>query len=152
MRRVNMTVAFLGSDDYWRTTELVLRKWNIFHKLVAEGADIFIFTNANNFDRTCYEMIAQLKMHHSNIELHYYHAGFDYDVGYMAYMSEIYDKVFFPPMGSLLPRQVRDRQIIDKCDILITYCSANPLHEGQQRTALSIEYAKQKNKRVINII
>lgn len=76
-----MTVAFLGINDFWQSPQLVIRMWNVLHVLINDGADVFLFSNDNYFDRTCYEMISQLKMHHSNIELHYHHGGFFCDVG-----------------------------------------------------------------------
>lgn len=146
-----MTVAFIGSDDYERTVKLVVRMWDALFKLIDDGADIFLFNNANRFDNDFHDMVSQLKKFHPNFQLHYHHGIFDYDIGYVDFMSDFYDKVIFPEKEILLPRRRRNMAMIDKCDVLVTYCSDKPLQSGQENTVLEIEYAKQKKKRVINV-
>ena len=148
-----MTVAFIGSDEYTRTPQLAISMWSVLGKLVAEeGTDVFLFSNANFFDNDCLLIVSQLKMYHPTIERHYYHGIFDYDVGYVHDMKAIYDKVFFPRMGFPLREHLRSRQMIDRCDILVTFCSSNDLQDTQKsQTVLAIEYARKKKKHVINL-
>lgn len=148
-----MTVAFIGSDNYTQTSLLAIRMWEVVANLVVEeGADVFLFSNANFYEHICWEIVSQLKMNYSNIERHYHHGGFDYDIGYVDYLKEFYDNLFFPKMGVPLPRYLRNRAMIDKCDVLITYCSNEELHAEQKSlTALAIVYAREKNKRVVNL-
>ena len=153
MRSVNMIVAFIGSDNYTRSTHTAIQMWGVLGKLVVEeGANIFLFNNANFFDNDCLLIVSQLKMHHPHIERHYHHGVFDYDIGYVEYMKEKYDKVFFPRIGFPLREHLRNRQMIDKCDVLITYCNNDELlSEQKSQTVRAIEYAQEKKKRVINL-
>ena len=148
-----MTVAIIGVDEYVWTTALAIRAWRTLAKLVVrEGANIFLFNNGGQFDRECWTIVSQLKTRHSEIERHYHHGGCDYDVGYVDYISEFYDKVVFPQMGIPLRCYLRDRQMIDKCDVLVTWCLYEDLHAEQKNpAALAILYAQYKKKRVINL-
>ena len=148
-----MTVAFIGPDNYERTALLAIDIWKVLTKLVVdENATIFLFSNANSFDSDCYTVVSQMKERNNEIEMHYYHGVFDYDVGYVSYMSEIYDKVFFPPKGAPFPRYLRDRTMIDNCDVLVTWCNNEKSDAGRQNAAeLAIAYAQMKNKRIINL-
>ena len=148
-----MIVAFIGSNEYTRTPRLAINMWGVLSKLVVEnGADVFLFSNTNFFDSDCLLIISQLKMLHSNIETHYHHGVFDYDIGYVDIMAEKYDKVFFPRMGFPLRKDLRNRQMIDKCDVLVTCCDGDELHaEPKSSTALAVEYAQEKKKVVINL-
>ena len=90
-----MKVAFIGSDYYTRTPYLAISMFDIFANLIAEGAEVFLFNNANSFCNDCLLVIDQMKMHHPNIKRH---------------------------------RNLRNRKMIDECDVLITYCSNEELH------------------------
>ena len=148
-----MIVAFIGSDYYTRTPQLVVRMWETLSgTLTVDRPNIFMFNNANFFDCDCRMMVSQLKMHNRTIEMHYYHGGYDYDIGYFNYFDEYFDKVFFPKMGVVFPCQLRNCLMIDRCEVLITFCSDDELRgEPKSLTALAIEYAKQKKKRIINL-
>ena len=148
-----MVVAFIGSDYYTRAPLLAVRMWETLSETITvDGPNIFMFNNDNFFDHDCCIMVAQLKMHNHAIEMHYYHGGYDYDIGYFNYFDEHFDKVFFPQMRIVLPRQLRNRLMIDRCDVLVTYCSDDELQaEPKTLTALAIEYAQQKKKRIINL-
>ena len=136
-----MIVAFIEPDDYFPTAKMTIRLWEVISSLVEkENAKVFLFTNAGYFDQGCFKIVSQLKMLHPNIERHYYHGCFDYDVGYVHWMSDIYDKVHFPPMGFPLPSSTRNKMVVDKCDVVVT-CGV----------ASAAEYAKRINKRVINV-
>lgn len=119
----------MGPSDHEKSPFLTMRTWEVLTKLVTEGgANVFLFNNGGQFDRDCWEIVSQLKMHHPNIELHYYHSGCDYDVGYVDY------------------------QMIDKCDVLVTYYYLLQLEEKPNDPAvLAVKYAQEKNKNVINL-
>ena len=148
-----MTVAFIGSVDYQRKPFLIIKMWEVLLSLIKnDGADVFLFANAGQFDSDFYKMLSQVKERYSNIERHYYHGGFDYGVGYVSYMEVFYDKVFFPPMGTPLLRDLRNRAMIDKCDIVVAYCNPESKETANHRiVARSIDYARKNNKRIINL-
>ena len=148
-----MVVAIIGTDDYERSAFIVVRMWEVLTKLVSkEGARVFLFNNSGQFDQSCFEIVSQLKTRSPEIERHYYHGVFDYDVGYVSYMKERYEKVFFPEKGVPLKRCLRDRQMIDKCDVLVTYYYDLLLEEEPNSPiALAVAYARQKKKQIINL-
>lgn len=147
-----MVVAIIGSNDYNRSSSMAIRMWSIIGRLVVkDGDNIFLFSNANSFDKDCWEIVSQLKMHF-NVERHYIHGGCDYDVGYVDNLSEFYDELYFPEKGIVFPCYLRDRAMIDKCDVLVTYCDNEQLQtERKNSVALAVAYAMQKKKRVINL-
>ena len=148
-----MTVAFIGSVNYPRTPILIMKMWEILLKLIKyEDANIFLFANAGKLDSDCFTMVSQLKERYSNIERHYHHGVFDYDVGYVSHMKEIYDEVHFPPKEHPLSRDLRNREMIDKCDVLVTYCNPNDQETAYHENVLNaMKYAREKNKRIINL-
>ena len=148
-----MTVAFIGFDKYARTVALRIGLQVVINNLIVnEGAKTFLFNNGGYFDSDCYSIVSQLKKRYPHIERHYYHGGFDYDVGYVDWMKEHYDKVYFPPMGIPYPRYLRDRKIIDACEVLVTCYDNDQLQaEKMSATALAVEYALIRKKKVINL-
>ena len=148
-----MIVAIIGPNDHHRSAFLAMRTWEVLTKLVTrESARVFLFNNGGQFDRDCWEIVAQLKSRMPEIEMHYYHGVFDYDVGYVSYMKESYDKVFFPEKGIPLKGYLRDRQMIDECDVLVTYYYDLQLEEEPKSSAvLAVEYAQSKKKKIINM-
>ena len=148
-----MVVAFIEADKYERTAALAIRAWNVLSKLVVEeGADVFLFNNEGPFDNDCWLIVSQLQMLYPNIQRHYYHGGCDYDVGYVDYMSDSYDKVIFPEQGSPFPSNLRDRAMIDRCDVVLTYCNNKQMQsERKSGGALAVELARKMKKRVINL-
>ena len=148
-----MIVAVIGPNDHERTAMLAIRTWEVLSKLVTEnGANIFLFNNGGQFDRDCWEVVSQLKRRVPEIERHYYHGVFDYSVGYVSYMKEFYDKVFFPTQGVPLKSHSRNCQMIDKCDVLLTYYYELQLNEEPKTsTVLAVEYARKKKKQIINL-
>ena len=146
-----MVVAFIGVDNHQRTAKLAIQIWKTLTALLNEGANNFLFNNDNDLDRDCRVVVSQLKKRHPKIKMHYYHGIFDYDVGYIDWMKEFYDEVH-PPKGIPLKRYFRNCAMIDKCDVLVTYCTNDELQsESKSFTAVAIEYALYKKKRVINL-
>ena len=148
-----MIVAFIGSDSYWRKAYFAVKMWEaICTTISVDGPNIFLFNNANYFNNDCLTIVDQLKKRYRKIERWYFHGGCDYDVGYVRYMARRYDKVCFPMQRIVFPCYMRDRSMIDKCDVLITYCTSDELDADKQSLcALAIEYARANNKRLINI-
>ena len=148
-----MTVAFIGSVDYQRKPFLIIKMCEVLLSLINnDGADVFLFAQAGQFDNDFYTMVSQLKERYTYIETHYHHGGFDYDIGYINYMEVFYDKVFFPPMGTPLLRDLRNRVMIDKCDVVVAYCNPESKETANHRIiARSIDYARKNNKRIINL-
>ena len=139
---MRMIVAFIEPKEYTRTAVIAEKLQDVITKLVVkDGAYIFLFSNAGQFDDDCYEIVSKLKKHYPYIERHYYHGTFDYDKGYVDWMSEFYDTVNFPPMGFVISPHSRDCLMIDICEVLVT-CGATS----------AIEYARKKKKRIINLL
>ena len=134
-----MIVAFIEPDKYERTTETTARLRDVIRNLVVnDGARVFLFANAGFFDNDCYTIVSQLKAQHPYIERHYFHGGCDYDVGYVDWMANHYDKVHFPTKGVARPDYLRNSVMIDKCDTLVSHGAVS-----------AVEYARRKQKRVI---
>ncbi|MCH5157392.1 MAG: hypothetical protein J1G02_05935 [Clostridiales bacterium] len=136
-----MIVAFVEPDEYEQKAWIVEKLQDVITQLVIkEGAIVFMFTNAGNFDGDCYTIVSRLKKYYPYIERLYFHGGCDYDVGYVNWMSEFYDNLHFPEKGVVISSHMRDCAMIDMCTVVVT-CGSAP----------SVEYARQKKKRVINI-
>ena len=148
-----MIVAVIGPSDYDKSAFLIMRKWEVLSKLVSkEGAKVFLFNNGGQFDRDCWEIVSQLKMRIPEIERHYYHGVFESDDSYFSYMKNYYDKVFYPEKNHPLSAYLRDCQMIDNCDVLVTYYYDLQLEdEPENPVVLVVKYAQKKKKRIINL-
>ena len=137
-----MVVAFIEPKEYTRTAVIAEKVQDVITKLVIkDGAYIFLFSNAGQFDDDCYEIVSKLKKRYPYIERHYYHGTFDYDRGYVDWMSEFYDFVHFSAKGLVISSHLRNCIMIDLCDVVVT-CGAMS----------TVEYARKKKKRIMNLI
>ena len=137
-----MIVAFIEPKEYIRTAVIAEVLQDVITKLVIKDcAHIFLFSNAGQFDDDCYTVVSKLKKCYPYIERHYYHGSCDYDSGYVDWMSNFYDYVHFQPKGFVISSYLRDCLMIDVCDVMVT-CGAMS----------SVEYARKKKKRVINLL
>lgn len=148
-----MVVAIIGPKDYEKTSFLAVRTWEVLSKLVSrDGANFFLFNNGGQFDRDCWKIVSQLKMRVPEIERHYYHGLFEKEFNYLSRMKKYYDKVYFPEKTHPLSGYLRNCQMIEKCDVLVTYYYDLQLEEEPESSiALAVEYARAKKKRIINL-
>lgn len=149
-----MIVAFIEPDRYEPTAAILLRLRDVIGNLVMNnGAYVFMFTNAGPFDNDCYTVVSQFKKLHPDIERHYFHGVFDYDVGYVDWMASHYDRVHFPPKGIVFPGNLRNCSMIDKCDVVVTCYNGDQSQAVHKSVAtLAVEYAQSKGRRVINVL
>ena len=137
-----MIVAFIEPKEYTRTAAIAEVLQDVITRLVVkDGACIFLFSNAVQFDHDCYEIVSKLKKRYPYIERHYYHGSCDYDKGYVDWMSDFYDNVHFPAKGVVISSHLRDYTMIDMCDVLVT-CGA----------MWAVEFAQKMKKQVIDLL
>ena len=149
-----MVVAFIGAKKIPRTAELAIRFWEVLSKLVSEDvADIFLFTNEGAFDDACWLIVSQLQMRHDNIRRIYVCGDSD---DKLKEIVKGYEKAFVVDelfTNGILAESVRNRLMVDLCDVLVTYCDTSykstPRIEEEEETAVA--YAKKKKKRIINL-
>ena len=167
-----MTVAFIGHRNVVQTETLENQLKEVITTLIEdENADTFLFGSKSNFDSICYKVVSALKETYSHIKRVYVRAVYEYiDRDYTDYLLSFYEETFFPDKvngAGTNSYVVRNRVMVDMCDVLVTYCDENytpakkingsatfnvvKQHNKRSGTVISNVYAHKKKKRIINL-
>lgn len=153
-----MKVAFIGHRKIEYSQELENRLTNtIEHLIVNDGADEFMFGSVSDFNDLCYDVVTELKERYVHIRRIRVRAEFEHiDDEYTEFLLSIYEDTFYPPQvhgAGRLSYIKRNQVMVDMCDILIVYFNEKyvPYTQTNSGTKIAVEYAKKKNKRLINL-
>ena len=154
----NLTIAFIGHRDLNITKDLIWSLENVLGAcIVDEGAKYFLFGSKSNFNDLCYRYVSKFKRFCPDIVREYIRADYEFpSEKYAAFLRERYEKTEYPSElhNTRENRYVkRNKIMIDRCDILVTYYNKNYVPENgfKSGTRIAVEYAKKKRKRVINL-
>lgn len=157
-----MTVAFIGHRRIEYSVKLESElKAVILNFIVNENADTFLFGSKSEFNSLCSKVVSELQTEHKQIKKVYVRAEYEYiDKDYTDYLLESYDDTYFPKQvegAGRLSYIKRNKEMIDSCDVLITYfndsyqpCTAK--HKTNSGTKIAVEYAKSKHTRIVNLL
>lgn len=129
--------------------------------IVREDAQTFLFGSKSEFDRLCHEIVTELKCEYPHIRRVLVRAEYEYiNREYENYLLLSYEETYFPPSVSgagALSYVKRNREMIDRCDVLVTYCNADyappsTYREKKSGTKIAVDYAAKKKKRIINVV
>ena len=62
-----MRIAFIGHRTVVDATQVKIRLIEVIERLIADGADTFLFGSRSEFDRLCWEVVTELQAQHPNI-------------------------------------------------------------------------------------
>lgn len=157
-----MKVAFIGHRKFEKTETLKPNLKDIVTALIDEGADTFLFGSKSQFDEMCYEVVTELQKTFPHIRRIDVRASNEHlPQIYIDIILKHYEQTIFPEgvRGAGYRSYVkRNQAMIDMCDILVTYFDKDYTPVGRSRiskrsgTTLAVEYARRKNKRIINVI
>lgn len=154
-----MNVAFIGHRNTAQTKELKERLLICVENLIAhENADTFLFGSKSAFNDICYDLVSRLKTRHKHIRRVFVRAEYEnINKEYSDYLLSLYETTFFPPQAHRAGAAAyieRNRAMIDICDVLITYFDDGYSPQTGNKisgTKRAVEYARLKNKRIINL-
>ena len=149
-----MTVAFIVRENIEVTEALKKRLEKIITELVVnEWASTFMFTHIGAFDRVCYEIVTKLKKLFLGIQRFCVNGERNYDDRKVEYFSEVYEKYLAPSDTDSMSYETRDIAMVERCDVLVTYCDINYQLNAKwvNCTAAAMAHAWKKKKRIINL-
>lgn len=153
-----MKVAFIGHRNIEQTQKLREQEARIVETLIInENAEIFLFGSKSAFDKLCYEVVTKLREKYEDIRRIFVRAEYEF-IGkdYREYLLSLYEDTYFPTDvhgAGALSYIKRNKSMIDKCDVLITYCNKDymPRKSTGSGTRIAVNYALSKKKRIINL-
>ena len=152
-----MTVAIIWHRKIDKTPELVKKVNDVLISLIEnKNADTFIFGSRSEFDDLCYKIITKIKINYPHIKRIY--AMAEYDNGgedYRNYLLSYYEYVFYDDSirgAGVLSYVKRNQLMVNMCDVLVVYYNLKyKPARSNSGTKLAVEYARQRNKFVINV-
>lgn len=153
-----LTVAIIGHRKIENVKELREKiKSTVCRLIEEEKAETFLFGNKSEFDDLALAVVTELKETYPFIKRVYLRASYEkIDDMYKEYLLTLYDETFYPcgvKGAGYRSYVVRNRAMIDMCDILVTYYNKDyqPLRGRASGTKSAVEYALKKKKRIINL-
>lgn len=153
-----MKVAFIGHREILQRESLETKLSNLLEKLIInEEANMFLFGGRSEFNNLCYDVVTKLKAIYLNIRRVYIRAEHEHiDDFYYEYLSTYYEETFYPSNvhgAGRLSYIIRNQTLVDECDVLVVYYNDNyrPCNGTRSGTKIAVDYAKRKDKRIINL-
>lgn len=161
--------CFIGHRNAKATPELCSELKNtIMHLIKEKDVEIFFFGSKSRFDDLCLKIVTAIKQDYPNIKLVYVRSNYPYiEKCYRDYLLESYDDTLMPSKVKNAGKASyveRNQEMINASDFCVFYYNEEykPTLRKQYRNALSTyqpksgtkiayEYAKQKEKEIINI-
>ena len=125
--------------------------------LVAERVDTFLFDSRSRFNELCYDIVTALQQTYPHIRRVEVRSLNEYlPQMYIDITLKYYEETVFPERVHNAGYRAyikRNQAMIDMCDVLVVYCDMNykPPTRTNSGTILAVEYAKKKQKRIINL-
>ena len=154
---MKLTCAFIGHRKIEKAEALKQRLNNTVIALIDEGVDTFLFGSRSQFDSMCYEVVTELQKTYPHIRRVEVRSSNEYlPQMYIDITLKYYEETIFPKSVSGAGYRAyikRNQAMIDMCDILVVYCDMDykPQAKTRSGTILAFEYAKKKDKRIINL-
>lgn len=153
-----MKVAVIGHRKINKTQDFVNKLTEIIVNLIEnEGADSFLFGSRSEFDDLCYDIITELRYKYPQIKRVYERAEYGkIDQDYLKTVLKYYEDTFYSykvESSGKLAYVTRNEILVLACDVLLVYYDQeyNPPKKGNSGTKKAVNYAKKKNKRIINV-
>ena len=162
--------CFFGHRKIDETDELKTKLYETIENLItSENTKTFLFGSRSEFDNLCYSIVTDLKEKYPYIKRVFVRGEYPYiDDRYKKYLLKSYEDTYFPESAINAGKAVyikRNFNMIENSKFCVVYYkedyqpprkkqSRNSLGEYQPKsgTKTAYEYAKKKEKRIINVI
>ena len=141
----SMTVTFCGHRDIVCSDKLTRQLRFVLCDLISEGADTFLLGGYGAFDSMAAMAVRDLKSIYPHIRSTLVLAYLDRD-----HNAELYDDTIYPPLEGVPLRYAiskRNRWMVDSADVVVSYVT-----HSYGGAATTLRYAKQKCKRIIQLV
>lgn len=138
-----MIITFCGHRELYDEKEVKVWLERVTEDLIVKGAETFYLGGYGAFDRLAASVLAEQKKQYPHIELVLI-------LPYLNRRKDIspYDSSIYPPLESA-PKKLaivrRNQWMVERADVVVSYV----LHSWGG-AATTLEYAKQKKKRIIS--
>ena len=145
-----MIITFCGHSNFSfsDTTKNELKNL-LIEKIRKNPTCKFYLGGYGDFDSLCLRTLRELKKEFQDIELIFITPYIDKNYSKLEFAKYHYDDVIFPPLESV-PRKFailkRNEWMVDEADLVIAY-----VMYSWGGAAKTLEYAKRKKKRIINL-
>ena len=145
-----MIITFCGHSDFLFSDDVKQQLKNIFVSEIRKKPTCkFYLGGYGDFDSLCLRTLRELKKEFQSIELIFITPYIDKNYSKLEFAKYHYDDVIFPPLESV-PRKFailkRNKWMVEEADLVIA--SVKYSWGGAAKT---LEYAKRKNKTIINL-
>lgn len=149
-----MKVAFIGQREIELTSELAWRLDVLIRDLILDrGARRFIFGEKNAFVYLCHKLVTKWSDFMETIERECVRATNRFltkeEEKYLAERFELTDYPVELTVSDADRFLVRNKVMVDRCDILVICC--DKAYGGFSYTRLAADYAERQNKEIINL-
>lgn len=145
-----MIITFFGHSNCLFNDDIKKKLKNILvGEIIKNPISKFYLGGYGDFDGLCLRTLRELKHDFPTIEILFITPYLDKNYSKLELANYYYDDVIFPPLESV-PRKFailkRNEWMVDEADLVIAY-----VMYSWGGAAKTLEYAKRKKKRIINI-
>ena len=99
-----MKIAFFGHRKIEKREKIRSITTAVIAKLIAQGADTFLFGSRSEFDSLCHEIVSEFKRNNPQLKRVYVRAEYEFiKDDYTSYLLEQFESTFFPKAAFLFP-------------------------------------------------
>ncbi len=159
------SVCFIGHRKIAITDKLITDLTTVVERLIADGVDVFNFGSHSQFDSLCYEIVSRQREQCPQIQRVHYCVAYENYTN--AGLNDLYEQEIDCTAALTANKHtyfVRNQVMIDHSEICVFYYDPNYLppprknskrdlttYQPRSGTALAFQYAKSKNKNIINL-
>ena len=150
--------CFFGHRNIERSPELIECIENIVERLILEeNISVFLFGSRSSFDELCHRVVSKLREKFPQIVRIYVRAEYEQISNrYKTYLLQEFEDTYYPPKIKNAGKAVyveRNREMIEKSNVCIVYLNESAIAGtgAKSGTKIAVDYARKKQKRIINI-
>lgn len=149
--------CFIGHRKIEQSVQLERYVKDLVENLITkEKVQKFYFGSKSEFNSMCYDIVSELKLKYEYIKRVYCRSSFEYiSDSYKEFLLSNYEETYFPEKchkAGKLAYIKRNEEMINKSVICVFYCNQNcKIEKIKSGTIIAYEYAKRKNKVIINV-
>ena len=157
-----MKVAFVGHRKIMDLQKIKNSLYRVIETLIADKqANLFLFGDRGEFNDLCYEVVTKMKEKYPYIQRIYFRSKYEeISALYEKYLLTLYERTEFSKQvhnAGVASYIKRNEAMIDACDVIVVYYDESYVSSVKSRrkksgTALAVNYAKRKGKKVINTL
>lgn len=149
-----MKCCFIGHRQLRDKSYVELKLRQTILSLLDSGVDSFMFGSKGEFNDLAYDVLNAVRIENGyNFKIVYIRAEYpNANEEYCSNLLNYYDEIYMPPHLGKAGRAVyvlRNYYMIDRSDIVVVYLE--DVVQNNSGTQIAFNYAKKKNKQIINV-